>query len=265
MSLEVDMNQDESISKALRLTRAITFHLHPHNGHLVMGVCQHPHLTAAHFTLWITIGDHFDHESGFVVNVSEIDLAFKTALKNNTHSPNNHYQIIQIAHQIITDAFDFFHLFSLKLDVHNQLTISKTFSEDGAMIKITKKYEICAAHWLNNDTWTKEKNIDVFGKCHNIGGHGHNYTLEVTVKGEPDNATGELDLSGVDETIIAEIYDRFDHRNLNDLPQFAHLNPTVENMVQVCWQLISGKFKHVTLCKIGIWETPKTYAQYCGN
>jgi 6-pyruvoyltetrahydropterin/6-carboxytetrahydropterin synthase len=265
MSFEVDMQSGKPKPKALQLTRAIFLYLHPDDGHLVIGVCQNPNITATHITLWITIGDYFDHDSGFVVNVSEIDLAFKTALINKNYRPDGHYQIIQIAHKIITEAFDFFRLFSLKLDVHNQLTITQTFSEDGAMIEITKKYEICAAHWLNNDTWTKEKNVEVFGKCHNIGGHGHNYTLAITVSGEPHCDTGALDLTGVDETIITEIYDRFDHRNLNDLPEFAHLNPTVENMVQVCWQLIYGKFKHVALCKVGICETPKTYAEYCGN
>lgn len=259
------MKSDNQMTDALQLTRAISFYLHPTDGHLVLGMYQNPNAMVSHFTLWITIGNHFDPESGFVVNVSEIDQAFKDALAEKKVKPTSHYQTIDFAHNVITSHFDFFTLFSLKLDIHNQLTITKTFSQDSVMIEITKKYEICAAHWLNNRSWSKEKNIDIFGKCHNIGGHGHNYTIEITVSGEPDQETGELDLTGVNDTIIKEIYNRFDHRNLNDLPEFANLNPTVENMVQICWQLIHDKFKHVTLTKVGIWETPKTYAQYCGK
>ncbi len=81
------------------------------------------------------------------------------------------------------------------------------------MIRITRKVEFSASHFYNNPNFSAEENRRVFGKCNNPHGHGHNYTLEVTIAGEPDPATGMvLDLKELKDILQREVMDRMDHQ-----------------------------------------------------
>ena len=84
------------------------------------------------------------------------------------------------------------------------------------MIYLTRKAEFSASHYYHNPEWTPEENQRVFGKCANLNGHGHNYTLEVTVAGEVDAVTGfVIDLKLLKDILNREVLDDFDHRHLN--------------------------------------------------
>ena len=84
------------------------------------------------------------------------------------------------------------------------------------MIYITRRLEFCASHRLYNPEFSDEKNERIFGLCNNPNGHGHNYVLEVTVKGEVDPQTGMvLDLKALKKLINEEIINKVDHKNLN--------------------------------------------------
>ena len=91
------------------------------------------------------------------------------------------------------------------------------------MIYLTRKCEFSASHYYHNPQWTDEENRRVFGKCANLNGHGHNYTLEVTVKGEIDPTTGfVVDLKELKDILNREVVDAMDHRHLNkEVPEFA--------------------------------------------
>ena len=91
------------------------------------------------------------------------------------------------------------------------------------MIRITRKVEFSAAHFYQNPKFSAEENKRVFGKCSNLHGHGHNYTLEVTVAGEPDPTTGMvLDLKELKDILQSEVVDRMDHRHLNfEVPELG--------------------------------------------
>ena len=91
------------------------------------------------------------------------------------------------------------------------------------MIRITRKVEFSASHFYHNPNFSAEENRRVFGKCNNPHGHGHNYTLEVTIAGEPDPATGMvLDLKELKDILQREVMDRMDHRHLNyEVPELA--------------------------------------------
>src|SRR5580698_3047460 len=104
------------------------------------------------------------------------------------------------------------------------------------MIFLTRKAEFSSAHYYWNDAWTPEKNQRVFGKCANRNGHGHNYTLEVTVVGEIDPTSGfVVDLKELKDILEREVVSVYDHRHLNlEVPEFmATLYvteiPTTEN------------------------------------
>ena len=105
------------------------------------------------------------------------------------------------------------------------------------MIYLTRKCEFSASHYYHNPEFTPEENQRIFGKCANLNGHGHNYTLEVTVKGEVDPTTGfVVDLKQLKDTLNREVVDAFDHRHLNkEVPEFATTIPTTENLAIAIW------------------------------
>src|SRR5207253_4337783 len=105
------------------------------------------------------------------------------------------------------------------------------------MIYLTRKAEFSASHYYHNPDFTPEENQRVFGKCSNLNGHGHNYTLEVTVKGEVNPKTGfVVDLKDLKETMNHEVVDAMDHRHLNkEVPEFAIRIPTTENLAIAIW------------------------------
>ncbi len=95
------------------------------------------------------------------------------------------------------------------------------------MVYLTRKCEFSASHYYHNPEFTAEENQRVFGKCANLNGHGHNYTLEVTVKGEIDPRTGfVVDLKQLKEILNREVLDALDHRHLNkEVPEFCRADP----------------------------------------
>jgi 6-pyruvoyl tetrahydropterin synthase/QueD family protein len=102
------------------------------------------------------------------------------------------------------------------------------------MVYATRRFEFSAAHRYWRDDWSREQNEQAFGKCTSPYGHGHNYTLDVTIKGWPDPVTGMI-MNLVDlKAIVNEILEQFDHKHLNeDTPYFKALIPTTENIVRV--------------------------------
>lgn len=131
------------------------------------------------------------------------------------------------------------------------------------MISITQSFEFAAAHRLYCSDYTPEQNLQAFGKCSNPNGHGHNYILEVTLRGEPDRTTGLVYALPKFEQLVHDlVIDSLDHKHLNlDCPEFTRLNPSVENITRVIWDKLQGKFHPAVLAQVRVWETPKTYAQ----
>ena len=100
------------------------------------------------------------------------------------------------------------------------------------MIFLTRRAEFSAAHFYWVEAWSPERNEQVFGKCANRNGHGHNYVLEVTVAGEPDVVTGfVVDLKELKDVLEREVVSVYDHRHLNlEVAEFARRLPTIKNL-----------------------------------
>lgn len=135
------------------------------------------------------------------------------------------------------------------------------------MVYLTRKCEFSASHHYDNPAFSAEENRRVFGKCNNPNGHGHNYTLEVTVKGSVDTKTGfVVDLKELKEIMNREVVDAMDHRYLNkEVPEFASLIPTTENIAIVAWKRLDAKLKVAKLHRIRVYETPDLWADYYGE
>lgn len=132
-------------------------------------------------------------------------------------------------------------------------------------VSITRRYRFVAQHCLHSERLTPEDNRRVFGKCNNPNGHGHNYVLYVTVSGTVDPRTGlALDLLALDRLVGQKIVQRFDHRDLNQDPEFATRTTTGENLVRLIWDLLSKDMPGGRLEKVGVVETRDNYFEYAG-
>ena len=100
------------------------------------------------------------------------------------------------------------------------------------MVYLTRKAEFAASHYYHNPDFSPEENRRIFGKCNNPNGHGHNYTLEVTVKGEVDPRSGfVVDLKQLKDILNREVLDAMDHRFLNkEVPEFANRIPLLSKL-----------------------------------
>ena len=135
------------------------------------------------------------------------------------------------------------------------------------MILLTRKAEFAASHFYWNDAWSEEENRRVFGKCNNPHGHGHNYTLEVTISGEPDPLTGMvLDLKELKDILEREITQRMDHRFLNhEVAELQGQIPTCENVARVIWNLLDGKIPQGHLHRVRLYESADLFADCYRN
>jgi 6-pyruvoyltetrahydropterin/6-carboxytetrahydropterin synthase len=138
------------------------------------------------------------------------------------------------------------------------------------MVFLTRRATFSASHYYWIESWSAEENARAFGKCANRNGHGHNYTLEVTVSGQPDAATGfVVDLKWLKDVIEREVLSAYDHRHLNlEVPEFAHSIPTSENIAIAAWKRLEPAITAAhgaQLQAIRVYETPEIFAEYRGG
>jgi 6-pyruvoyltetrahydropterin/6-carboxytetrahydropterin synthase len=143
------------------------------------------------------------------------------------------------------------------------------------MIFLTRRATFSASHYYWNPAWSEEKNQQVFGRCANRNGHGHNYTLEVTLAGEVDPVTGfVVDLKWLKDVIEREILAAWDHRHFNlDVPEFAASDsratiPTTENIAIAAWNRLESAVTAgggARLSRVRVYETPEIFAEFRGE
>jgi 6-pyruvoyltetrahydropterin/6-carboxytetrahydropterin synthase len=113
------------------------------------------------------------------------------------------------------------------------------------MISVTRLYRFSASHRLHSPLLSESENARTFGKCNNPYGHGHDYVLSVTVAGDVDERTGLLiKVSDLDRLVHEKVLNLLSHRNINeDVPQFADLIPTTENVALVIADLLQKNWR----------------------
>tara|TARA_B100001123_G_scaffold327698_1_gene368588 strand:+ start:176 stop:604 length:429 start_codon:yes stop_codon:yes gene_type:complete len=135
------------------------------------------------------------------------------------------------------------------------------------MIYVTRRVDFCASHRLYNPKFSDAKNEAIYGSCSNLNGHGHNYILDVTIKGEVDPETGMvIELNSLKKLIKAEVADYMDHKNLNvDVSFLKEVNPTVENLAIKIWNRLESKIPNGSLHEIKLFESERNFAVYRGE
>jgi len=226
------------------------------------------------FELGIELAGVVDPATGLIVNVSDIDEKVRNYAVpvfaeriRTSYRASEHIGYCKLAAMLksawvkLADKFGTASLSKLNLKVNPFRTLAIERTED-AMVYFSEKFEFAAAHKLWNEQFSEKQNIEVFGRCANPAGHGHNYVVEVTVKYP---AKQELKTGEFEKTVYEKLIKVVDHKNLNvDLPEFQHKRPTVENIAVFAWDNLNGKFGQATLHCVTVWETDKTYSSYYG-
>jgi 6-pyruvoyltetrahydropterin/6-carboxytetrahydropterin synthase len=133
---------------------------------------------------------------------------------------------------------------------------------------VTVKVYFEAAHRLHNPAQTDEWNREVFGKCNNPHGHGHNYVLEASVRGEVDPESGYLiDMKDLKKVLNETVVDEVDHRHLNiEVPWLQGLNPTAENLARVFFERVAPALPSgIELASLTVHETERNSATYSSS
>lgn len=131
---------------------------------------------------------------------------------------------------------------------------------------LTRRYLFSASHRLHSTDMSADENRATYGKCNNPHGHGHNYTLEVTVSGPVDQATGMVcNLVDLDGFIEKQVLSRYNLENLNMLQEFAQMVPTTENLCIEIFEILQRGFHHAHLDRVRLEETMMNSFEYAGG
>jgi len=131
---------------------------------------------------------------------------------------------------------------------------------------LTRRYMFSASHRLRSDEMSEEENRMTYGKCNNPYGHGHNYTIEITVSGPVDGQTGMVcDLVDLDAFVHTQVLEHYDHQNLNLLAEFVKQVPTTENLCIAIYEIVKRGFQNAHLERVRIEETMMNSFEYCGE
>jgi 6-pyruvoyltetrahydropterin/6-carboxytetrahydropterin synthase len=228
------------------------------------------------FELCVKLAGEVEAATGFVANVIDIDKRvweyvvpiFARRVREDFRQ-GRHIGFFEIAELLksawgqLAGKFGTARLSELSLAL-NPFRKVAVDCEDCKMIYFSEKFEFAATHKLWNEDFSDERNLQVFGKCANPAGHGHNYIVEVTVK--TPIGKGSFQIGDFERIVDDELVKLLDHKNLNaEVAEFSKTNPTVENIAVFAWEKIVGKFGEASLHCVIVWETDKTYCSYYGQ
>lgn len=161
------------------------------------------------------------------------------------------------------------HLPLTKIQLFEHPELWADYTGNGMEAYLTLSTHFSAAHRLASSALSYEENVEIYGKCARPHGHGHNYHLEVTVKGNIDPRTGMVaDLVALQQAIADHVVEPFDHTFLNkDIPYFAEVVPTAENIAVHIRDLLREPIAATgaTLHRIKLIESPNNSAEVYGE
>ena len=231
-----------------------------------------------YYTVTVTVAGEPDPVGGYLVNIKAIDDAVRDCViphvKQTVHAgcqgnARGGGGLVLDSFKSLRDAFSPHDLVSVQLALspYTRLTVAAPDIEQ-QMISLTHTFEFAASHRLHNPSMSDEQNRAMFGKCNNVHGHGHNYVVEVTLTGQPDDNGVLLPIERLETIVDDHVIGVMDHKHLNvEVDEFSRdggLNPSVENIAKVCYDRLAEPVDAAgsTLQAVRVWETPKTWCEY---
>jgi 6-pyruvoyltetrahydropterin/6-carboxytetrahydropterin synthase len=235
--------------------------------------------------LGVEVAGEVERSTGFVINVSEIDrvvrqfavpvftVRIRDAFRHNRHIGFSDVEgVLKSVTETLSDKFGSCQMRRLNLKLNPFRKITMDVKELNT-VYFSEKFEFAAMHKLWNEDFAPQRNFELFGKCANPSGHGHNYIVEVTIK-KPAGQTG-FNVVEFEKIVESELIQSVDHKNLNeDVGEFRKTNPTIENIAVFAWNKLVGKLEPATvrlsppksgvLHCITVWESQRTYCSYYG-
>ena len=216
----------------------------------------------------VTLAGELRGDTSYLRNIKDVDdVIRRRAIPRiiRDHHTLSAFALTAQLHSELRDAWPGATLDRLRVNLSPFMAVSCRASEY-PMVRLSQKFEFSASHRLHNPSLSDEENRRSFGKCNNPDGHGHNYELQVTLRGTPEERSGVLvDVPAFERIVGDTVIDRFDHKNLNtQVAEFKETIPSVENIARVIYRLLKPQFEsqRAQLASVTVWETPKTWCEY---
>jgi 6-pyruvoyltetrahydropterin/6-carboxytetrahydropterin synthase len=244
--------------------------------HQTFGLCARAPGHGHNYVLYVSMAGDLD-EYGMVLNLSSVKQVIKKEITSQLDFSylNDAWPEFQqtlpttenMARVIWQRLAPYLPLVRIQLFEHPQLWADYEGNHMEAYLTISTHFS--AAHRLALPHLSLEENLDIYGKCARVHGHGHNYHLEVTIKGEMDPRTGMIaDLSRFQQAVDDYVVEPFDHMFLNkDIPYFEKVVPTAENIALYIRNVLEQPIQDIgaVLHKVKLIESPNNSCEVYGT
>jgi 6-pyruvoyltetrahydropterin/6-carboxytetrahydropterin synthase len=211
--------------------------------------------------LQVTLQSALDPKTSYLRDIKDIDQRVRERVVGVMRPAPS----AKTAFGLLHDSFPGDSLHAVTLVLNPLLSLTQLREEYPMNTRLSRRFDFCAAHRLHNPALSDEENRRRFGKCNNPHGHGHNYEMQVTLRGKPSENGLLVDVPAFERVVQEQLITKWDHKNLNiEVPEFAQLIPTVENIAMVAYQTLQGHFEGIggELAAVTVWETAKTWCEY---
>lgn len=235
------------------------------------------HLHGHNYLVEVTVAGEVDPQTGMVINLSDVKRAVHGVLEEFDHKNLNedspHFAgLLPTTERVASTIWSLLEpslvgLTRVRLYESQSGYVAygqepERASSSVAAMTLTRVYRFSSAHRLACPTFTDEENEAIYGKCSSRHGHGHDYTLEVTLAPRPGRSDG---LGELDRLVTDQVLTPFDHRDLNsDVKEFRWLVPTAENILIVTWERLVKQLPPGFLSRLTLVETRDNYFEYYG-
>lgn len=228
------------------------------------------------YVLTATVGGAIDPRTDFLVDFRDLDAVLRTVTAPLDHRRLDREYAALAGREPCVEALAAALFDQLAPEVGRAIPAARLASarlsetpdlwadaNGGFELELTRAYSFSAAHRLADPERSDDENRRIYGKCANPEPHGHDYRIEVTVRGRPDTRGVVTDLASLDRAVDAAVLARFDHRYLNvEVEPFSTVVPTAERIAERIWELLSPSV--AGLARIVVYETPRSAFSYEG-
>jgi 6-pyruvoyltetrahydropterin/6-carboxytetrahydropterin synthase len=220
-----------------------------------------------YFTIAVTLEGELDPRSCYLRNIKDVDRVVRDKIIRRIETAKTSRRLddhfFEELFAVLCDELRPGKVHSVSLGLTPTLCLTRFASEHPMQTRLSQKFEFSAAHRLHNPALSDEENRRTYGKCNNPAWHGHNYEVQVTLRGDGEEMI--LGLPALERVVAEHAIEKLDHKNLNvEVPEFGELIPTVENIAMVIYRMLKDNFASVgaDLASVTVWETPKTWCEY---